>query len=85
VAGAGPYSLVVPWRISLTVPIALSVLATTCAARARWTSSVAFALSSSAFARMTPSSLFKRWNRSRSSEDSRLFGVNWIVRSYCLT
>ena len=45
------------------MPIASSALATTCAARARCMSSAALASSSSAWARMMPSWLFRRWKR----------------------
>ena len=62
-------------RSSLTVPIASSALATTWEARARLGASVTFDSRSSAWARMMPSWLFRRWNKRRSS------GVSFNVAS----
>ena len=55
-------------RIDFAVPIASRALETSCAARARLTSSADFASSNSACARMIPSWLFRRWKSSRRSE-----------------
>src|SRR3954452_16038345 len=73
-------------RISRAVAIASSTLATTCEARARVGSSVSFASRSSALARMIPSWLFNRWNRSPrlggSSTDvlALLGSAAWVMR-----